>query len=325
MHRGTPRKDRHANEQPGVTLEWKHVTPQGKPPAARYGHSFTCVRDVLVTVAGRALTEVESDVDEITVTVRVANDVHLLCGIEGGARAGALRWERLGNKLASIPTPRAFHSAVVVGDALLVMGGESGGNQEAGEGEADGVRYLADLHALHITELVCDEGGDDEAEAEADAAYGHLRGGLSPAPHGAFDPIVSIEEGAEAFNAADAGSIESSASRGAPPQAARNVRGWRRYMGSWQRLISPDEPAATPAPPPASLAALVVCDTALLLFGGFNHKPDADMSELHHVNLAASAWQRTPSCPHCGQPGHWARSCPLVQDEGPQLALFGPT
>ena len=316
VHRGTPRKERHENDQPGVTLEWKHVTPQGKPPAARYGHSFTCVRDVLVTVAGRALTEVESDVDEITVTVRVANDVHLLCGIEGGGRTGALRWERLSSKLRSIPTPRAFHSAVVVGDALLVMGGESGGNQEAGDGESEGVRYLADLHALHITELVCDEGDDEEAEAEAEAVYGHLRGSGVEAE--ADGPIITDASGGIFIG-------DSNAARSSPPQAPRSFRSWRRYMGSWQRLISPDEPEAVPAPPPASLAALVVCDTALLLFGGFNHKPDADMSELHHVNLAASAWQRTPTCPHCGQPGHWARSCPQVQEEGPQVALFGPT
>ena len=229
-------------------LHWCSRTPQGTPPAARFGHSLTRVRETLWTFGGRSILH-----EAIHGQLRVSCDVHCLRGLGCGE---ALRWESLA-AIGLPPSPRAFHAAVAVGGALIIFGGESGmsvSNHDTEHAIGD-IRYLSDLYVLQIPSR-----GEDETPEEAG---------------------------------------ENSAKQDlklAPPSASASASPSRWGQMAWRRLAQAtttteragahaSDSAEGALPPPSSLSALVAFDATLVNFGGFNHKPDADMSMLHVVGL----------------------------------------
>lgn len=149
----------------------------------------------------------------------------------GVVEHAALRWERV-SPLGVPPVPRAFHSALAVGNTLLILGGESGSTITNNDLSLD-IRYLADLHALHLPPA-------DAQPTKSNAAV-----------------AVAKEEVADG--------------------------GAEAVQGVWRQLL------AGTGLPSSSLAAMVVVDTTLVTFGGFNHLPDADMSLLHACCLAGES------------------------------------
>ena len=273
LHVGTVTPSSGPGRRPSWSLHWSAPTPQGTPPTAGFGHSLTRVGEALWAFGGRSMREGVGHAQ-----LRVSCDVHRLTGLgdeegdeeaalaphltagssstgaiaatpatpatsaaaslagSGLAQPAALRWERLA-PLGVPPVPRAFHSAIAVGNTLLVLGGESGSTMANDDLSLD-IRYLADLHALHLP--------------AADA-----RGGIA---EGSSHPTNVAAAAVAAAEVADS-----------HVEAAQGV---------WRQLL------AGTGLPPSSLAAIVVVDATLVSFGGFNHLPDADMSQLHACYLA---------------------------------------
>jgi hypothetical protein len=212
------------NEPP--TLRWSQMRPHGVVPSPRYGHSMTCVRDTLWTVAGRAATPYHNAAPHASDPASVS----CLRGLESAAVAddhptpispsrSQLRWEQIA-PAGVPPSPRSFHGAISIGDTLVIVGGE-----QMSAVEADGgLKYLRDVHTLHIHD---------------DGTSG--------------------------------GAVQAS---------------WRQVLPTDPKANDAPLDGKTSTPPPSSLAALIVVDASVLLFGGFNQMPEKDMSKLHTLHFA---------------------------------------
>ena len=347
----------HLPERPGAPhrLSWGSRTPQGTPPAPRFGHSLTRVGDALWAFAGRLQQEVGT-----FPSVRVSSDVHCLRGMRHACAAGtldgategmalalpsataalpeALRWERV-TPLGPPPSARAFHAAVGVGGTLLIVGGESGAPHSDEDGE---IRYLADLHALCVDSPIAtsapaaatrrpaawlhgvsdgaDGAPDDDASAGLHAAvhvgvpFGPPPPPPPPPPHAlaAHAPLLPAPpfDGAPAEPALAGPPLppaqdmvmsddDAAAADDAVPPPFVPGRGVEAH---WRALLVPYHQVDSPGPPPSSLAAIGAVDGVLVSFGGFNHKPDADMAELHVVRLADPQGYCTLPWGSAGQP-----------------------
>mmetsp|Transcript_15401 Transcript_15401/g.42999 ORF Transcript_15401/g.42999 Transcript_15401/m.42999 type:complete len:652 (+) Transcript_15401:80-2035(+) len=171
-------------------------------------------------------------------------------------RPASLYWERIDTR-GTPPCARAFHSCVSMGDLFIIMGGE-------GEAVVPGVEgpqpiYLSDVHALDLI---------DHYQQPNDA-------------HAAISAVDHQHTTLYKRKAETVGTVT-----------------WRRTGGTglgqagrlqtlpWWRQVTP---RGSQSAPPGSLATLSLMDSTLIVFGGFNNLADADLSDLHVVQLASSS------------------------------------
>lgn len=309
----------------GVTLhmQWDGVSAQGKPPRHMFGHSFSYAAGALWAFGGR-MQWWENGFAHVTVT----NELHVLRGLPqqhrppraatasrassssallrapsaapapmGDAAGGvcdSLRWEVVA-PLGPLPPPRAFHTAVTLGNQLLIYGGEL----HNGSGQpSEQLSYLSDIFVFELPHL------DDTSTPQAEAALGStaLRasagssvtsGSSAPEAHDAHLLTEETIAGAASLYLDEepaAGAADEQHNGEPQPQpnvanasAEASVKG----SGQWREIV----PHGTRTAPPSSLAAFCAVDASLVIFGGFNDQPDADLSQVHLVSL----------CPGLGQ------------------------
>mmetsp|Transcript_32182 Transcript_32182/g.88267 ORF Transcript_32182/g.88267 Transcript_32182/m.88267 type:complete len:537 (+) Transcript_32182:72-1682(+) len=256
----------------GVCLAWRRASAQGSPPSCRFGHSLTLVAGALWLFGGRAAPVHH----QFQAPRGISNELYVLRGplASPADSSVAVRWEAVTVGLGAMPVPRAFHMAAALGSRLLIFGGEF----HATHGQPQhGLAYLADVWTIELPPW--EHGTDTPGAGAVPIEDTH------PA-EGTMDVEVVAASGAPATVASDAEPLASlhlddqtgGGSSSSPATAAGATPDTPR---AWREVV----PKGTRTAPPSSLAAFSVVDTSLVIFGGFNDQPDADLSQVHVVSM----------------------------------------
>jgi len=211
------------------------------------------------------------------VTFPSTNELHALRGL--GPGEGALRWERV-RQQRPLPSPRAFHASAPFGSSILFFGGERLRRHE--------INYLSDVLCLRLPTFPLEEATTSlpstASSADADAPLAAQRDSL--------DEMMFLDE----LCLGEMLGEDEGARPSAPHYAARSTGSaglatgaMTRSAASWQHVV----PDGFQTAPPSSLTTLCVVDSCLLIFGGFNNKSDASLSDIHVISLCPGL----ESCP----------------------------